>query len=92
MIYVALPVFRIVISIDELTLFNPIFLPPAYYLALIYFGRERGWWITCNYPTVLEEKNRNRKSTACTIYWLKSVLHEEKRREQENLNVGRGPT
>jgi hypothetical protein len=36
-----------------LTLSNPIFLPPAYSLALIYFGRERGW-ITCNYPTVLK--------------------------------------
>jgi hypothetical protein len=35
-----------------LTLSDPIFLPPAYSPALIYFGRERGWWITCNYPTV----------------------------------------
>jgi hypothetical protein len=40
-----------------LTLSNPIFLPTAYSPALIYFGRERGWWITCNYPTVLKEKN-----------------------------------
>jgi hypothetical protein len=24
---------------------------------LICFGRERGWWITCNYPSVLKEKN-----------------------------------
>jgi hypothetical protein len=39
-----------------LTLFNPIFLPPTYSPALIYFGRERGWCITCNYPTVLKEK------------------------------------
>jgi hypothetical protein len=37
-----------------LTLSNPIFLPPAYSPALIYFGRERDWWITCNYPTVLK--------------------------------------
>jgi hypothetical protein len=59
-------------------------IPPA----LIYFGRERGWWVTCNYPTVSKEKNRNRKSTTCAICWLKSVLHEEKRREQENHNVG----
>jgi hypothetical protein len=66
-----------------LTLSNTIFLPPAYSPALIYFGRERGWWITC-YPTVLKDKNRNRKSTTCAICWLKSVLHEEKRREQEN--------
>jgi hypothetical protein len=40
-----------------LTLFNPIFLPTAYSPALICFGRERGWWISCNYPTVLKEKN-----------------------------------
>jgi hypothetical protein len=76
----------------SLTFFNPIFLPPAYSPAFIYFGRERGWWITCNYPTVLKEKNINIKSTTCSIYWLKSVLHEEKRREQENYNVGLRPT
>jgi hypothetical protein len=40
-----------------LTLSNPIFLPTEYSPALICFGRERGWWITCNYPTVLKEKN-----------------------------------
>jgi hypothetical protein len=77
---------------SDLTLSNPIFLPPAYSPALIYFGRERGWWFTCSYPTVLKEKNKNRKSTTCAICWLKSVLHEEKCREQENHNVGRGPT
>jgi hypothetical protein len=41
---------------NPLTLSNPIFLPTAYSPALIYFGRERGWRITCNYPTVLIEK------------------------------------
>jgi hypothetical protein len=76
------------IYLKRLTLSNPIFLPPAHYPALIYFGRERGWWITCNYPTVLKEKNINRKSTTCAIRWLMSVLHEEKRREHENHNVG----
>jgi hypothetical protein len=76
----------------SLTLSNPIFLPPAYSAALIYFGRESGWWITCNYATVLKEKNINRKSTTCVICWLKSVLHEEKCREQENHNVGICPT
>jgi len=40
-----------------LALSNPIFLPTAYSPALICFGRERGWWITCNYLTVLKEKN-----------------------------------
>jgi hypothetical protein len=72
----------------SLTLSNPIFLPHTYSPALIYFGWERGWWVTCNYPTVLKEKNRNKKSTTCAIWWLKSVLHEEKRWEQENHNVG----
>jgi hypothetical protein len=62
-------------GVKGLTLSNPIFLPSAYSPALIYFGRERGWWITCNYPTVLKEKNtsRNRRSTTCAICWLKSV-------------------
>jgi hypothetical protein len=73
---------------NSLTLSNPIFLPPTNSPALIYFGQERGWWITCNYPTVLKEKNRNRKSTTCVICWLKSVLHEEKLREQKYHNVG----
>ena len=41
----------------NLTLTNPIFLPTTYSPALICFGWERGWWITCNYPTVLKEKN-----------------------------------
>jgi hypothetical protein len=64
-----------------LILSNPIFLPTAYSPALICFGRERGWWITCNYPTVLKEKTyRNRKSTTCATCWQKFVLHEEKRR------------
>jgi hypothetical protein len=65
-----------------LTLSNPIFLPPAYSPALIYFGRERDWWITCNYRTVLKEENMNRKGTSCAICWLKSVLHEEKREQK----------
>jgi hypothetical protein len=61
-----------------LTLSNPIFLPPVYSPALIYFWRERGRWVTCNFPTVLKEKNRNRKSITYAICWLKSVQHEEK--------------
>jgi hypothetical protein len=76
----------------SLILSNSIFLPLAYSPALIYFGRERGWCVTCNYPTVWKEKNRNRKSTTCTILWLKSLLHKEKRWEQENHNIGLLPT
>jgi hypothetical protein len=40
-----------------LTPSNPIFLPTAYSPALTCFGQERGWWITCNYPSVLKKKN-----------------------------------
>jgi hypothetical protein len=43
---------------NNLTLSNPNFLPPAYSPALIYFGRETSWWISCNYPTVLKQKNK----------------------------------
>jgi hypothetical protein len=45
----------------SLTLSNPIFLPTAYFPALICFGRERGWWTTCNYRTVLKEKKNVEK-------------------------------
>jgi hypothetical protein len=45
-------------SKNILILSNPIFLPPAYSPALIYFGRERGWWITCNYPSFKREKQK----------------------------------
>jgi hypothetical protein len=43
--------------VETLTLSNLIFLPTTYSPALICFGQEKGWWITCNYPTVLKEKN-----------------------------------
>jgi hypothetical protein len=39
-----------------LTLSNAIFLPTAYSPALFCFGRERGWWIACNFAAVLKEK------------------------------------
>jgi hypothetical protein len=45
------------VNIKPLTLSSPIFLPTAYSPALICFGLERVWWITCNYPTVLKEEN-----------------------------------
>jgi hypothetical protein len=48
-------------KLKTLTLSNPIFLPPAYSPALIYFGRERGWWITCNFPTVFKEKTETER-------------------------------
>jgi hypothetical protein len=62
---------RYMINFYHLTLSNPIFLPPAYSPALIYFGLERGWWITCPYymtksigqaPTAEWENKRNKKS------------------------------
>jgi hypothetical protein len=45
----------------KLSLSNPIFHATAYSPALICFGWERGWWITCNYPTVLKEKSMEKQ-------------------------------
>jgi hypothetical protein len=56
-----------------LTLSNPIFLPTAYSPALICFRRERGWWITCNYPTVLKEKNMEKQKEHNLRYLLAKV-------------------
>jgi hypothetical protein len=75
-----------------LTFSNPIFLPPAYPPALVYFGLERGWWITCPYYmrksvgqalTAKREKKRNKKMCQTS---------SDIGAEQENHNVGRGPT
>jgi hypothetical protein len=52
---------------------NPIFLPTAYSPALICFGRERVWWITCNYPTVLKEKNIEKQKQYNFRYLLAKV-------------------
>ena len=57
-------------SSGVLTLSNPIFLPTAYSPALICFGWERGWWITCNYPTVLKEKNTEKQKEYNLRYLL----------------------
>jgi hypothetical protein len=54
----------------QLALSNPIFLPTAYSPALICFKRERGWWITCNYPTVLKEKNTEKQKEYNLRYLL----------------------
>jgi hypothetical protein len=56
-----------------LTLSNPIFLPTAYSPALTCFGRERGWWITCNYPTVLKKKNTEKQEEYNPRYLLAKV-------------------
>jgi hypothetical protein len=56
-----------------LTLSKPIFLPTAYSPTLICFGRERGWWITCNYPTVLKEKNVEKQKEYNLRYLLAKV-------------------
>jgi hypothetical protein len=92
----------------SVTLSNPIFLPSAYSPALTYFGWERGWWITCNYPTTHDHlfiskhmACRKTKSTVCAMCWLKSVLHEEKHwtgsdsgagEQTQQNSVGRFPT
>jgi hypothetical protein len=57
----------------SLTLSHPIFLPTAYSPALICFGRERGWWITYNYPTVLKEKNTEKQKAYNLRYLLAKV-------------------
>jgi hypothetical protein len=80
------------LNLTLLTLSNQIFLPPEYSPALIYFGLERGWWITCPYymrksvgqaPTA-ERENKHNEKTCRTSSDIGA--------EQENHNVGRGPT
>jgi hypothetical protein len=56
-----------------LTPSNPIFLPTAYSPAIICFGRERGWWITCNYPIVLKDKNMENQKEYNLSYLLAKV-------------------
>jgi hypothetical protein len=56
-----------------LTLSNPIFLPTAYSPALICFGRERGWWITCNYHTVLKKNNVEKQKEYNLRYLLAKI-------------------
>jgi hypothetical protein len=90
-----------------LTLSNPIFLPTAYSPALICFGWERGWWITCNYPTVLKEKQKEKQKEYNLRYLLAKAqvptAGEQTQQKpcwtssdigakQENHTVGRGPT
>jgi hypothetical protein len=48
-------------------------MPTAYSPALIWFERERGWWITCNYPTVLKEKNIEKQKEYNLRYLLDKV-------------------
>jgi hypothetical protein len=64
------PLLHISIS---LTLSNQIFLPTAHSPTLICFGWERGWWITCNYPTILKEKNVDKHKEYNLRYLLAKV-------------------
>ena len=64
------------VHIVSLTLSNPIFLPTAYSPALIYFGQEGGWWITCDYNHLFTSKHM-----AC----------RETERVQPALSVGQSP-
>jgi hypothetical protein len=55
---------------------NPLqsnFSPTAYSPALICFGQERGWWITCNYPTVLKVKYMEKQKEYNLRYMLAKV-------------------
>jgi hypothetical protein len=75
----------------NLTISNPIFLPPAYSPAFIYFGLERGWWITCPYymrkrvgqaPTAERENKHNKKSVGRlpTLERNRKIMSDEVRR------------
>jgi hypothetical protein len=84
-----------------LTLSNPIFPPTAYSPALICFGQERGWWIICNYPTVLKERNMEKQKEYNLRYllakirttWGKALDRFRQRANKRNKNrVGRLPT
>jgi len=84
-----------------LTLSNPVFLPTAYSPALICSGRERGWWITCNYPTVLKDKKHKKQKEYNPLYllgkarttWGKASDRFQQQANKHNKNrVGRLPT
>ena len=80
---------------ETLTLSNPIFLPTAYSPALIYCGRERGWWITCWLKSILyEEKCRTGSYSGAGEQKQKKKCRTSPDigAERENQNVGRGPT
>jgi hypothetical protein len=80
-------------SVLTLTLSNPIFLPTAYCPALIYCGRERGWWITCWLKSVLhEEKCRTGSYSGAGEQTQKKVLDrllQQSGRTNEKKSVGR---
>jgi hypothetical protein len=85
----------------KLALSNPIFLSTAYSPAAICFGRERGWWITCNYPTVFKQKNMEKQKEYNLRYllakvhttWGKASDRLRQRATNRNKNrVGRLPT
>jgi hypothetical protein len=88
------------VNLKQLTLSNPIFLPTAYSPALICFGKEKGWWITCNYSTVLKEKNVEKQKDYSLRYLLAKVRTTRgkasdrlrQRANKRNINrVGRLP-
>jgi hypothetical protein len=80
----------------SLILSNPIILPTAYSPALIYFGWERGY--ERNRANTTHYQLFTSKHMACretervqpALRWLKSVLHEEKRRTGSDNGAG-GP-
>jgi hypothetical protein len=44
-------------------------LPSSY----LFWAVKRGWWITCNYPTVLKEKNMEKQKEYNMRYLLAKV-------------------
>jgi hypothetical protein len=85
----------------KLTLSNTIFLPTTSSPALICFGRKRRWWTTCNYPTVLKEKNME-KQKECSLRYLLTEVRTTRGKASDRLRqrankrnknrVGRLPT
>jgi hypothetical protein len=61
------------LAICNINPFQSNLLPTAYSPALICFGWERGWWITCDYPTVLKEKNLEKQKEYNLRYLLAKV-------------------
>jgi hypothetical protein len=68
----------------RLTLSNPIFLPTAYSPALICCGQERDLWITCNYSTVLKEKNIE-KQKECNLRYLLAKVRTTRGKASDRL-------
>ena len=79
----------------SLALSNPIFLPTAYSPALIYCGRERGWWITRLKSVLHEEVSDRLLQRSGRTNAKKKVMDrllQRSGRTNAKKSVGRHPT